>query len=76
MPNPKRRHSSQRGAKRRTHYKAQIQTLSTDKTTGETHLRHRAHWVENTLYYKGRPVIIKEVKEVAEETDTTEGGDA
>jgi large subunit ribosomal protein L32 len=76
MPNPKRRHSSQRGAKRRTHYKAQIQTLSTDKTTGETHLRHRAHWVENTLYYKGRPVIIKEVKEVVEETDTTEGGDA
>jgi large subunit ribosomal protein L32 len=66
MPNPKRRHSAQRGAKRRTHYKAQLQTLSIDKTTGETHLRHRAHWVENALYYKGRIVMTKAVKEVAE----------
>lgn len=64
MPNPKRRHSSQRGAKRRTHYKAQLQTLSKDKTTGETHLRHRAHWVENSLFYKGRVVLTKAVKEV------------
>ncbi len=72
MPNPKRRHSSQRGAKRRTHYKAQIQTLSTDKTTGETHLRHRAHWVENKLFYKGRVVLEKAVKEVA--TSEEEGG--
>ena len=43
MPNPKRRHSQQRSAKRRTHYKAVIDTLSTDKTTGEMHMRHRAH---------------------------------
>ena len=50
MPNPKRRHSQQRSAKRRTHYKAQIETLSTDKITGETHMRHRAHWVENKMY--------------------------
>ncbi|RYY63695.1 MAG: 50S ribosomal protein L32, partial [Chitinophagaceae bacterium] len=28
MPNPKRRHSQQRSAKRRTHYKAQETTLS------------------------------------------------
>jgi large subunit ribosomal protein L32 len=70
MPNPKRRHSSQRGAKRRTHYKALIPTLSTDKTTGETHLRHRAHWVENSLFYKGRVVMTKAVKEFAgDETD-------
>jgi large subunit ribosomal protein L32 len=71
MPNPKRRHSSQRGAKRRTHYKAVIQTLSTDKTTGETHLRHRAHWVENTLFYKGNAVMHKASKE-AEATDSAE----
>jgi large subunit ribosomal protein L32 len=77
MPNPKRRHSSQRGAKRRTHYKAQVQTLSTDKTTGETHLRHRAHWVENKLFYKGRVVMEKAIKEVAEAPeDTTTNGDA
>lgn len=59
MPNPKRRHSAQRGAKRRTHYKAVAATLSTDPTTGETHLRHRAHWVEGKLYYKGRVVMDK-----------------
>ncbi|HNB81351.1 MAG TPA: 50S ribosomal protein L32 [Chitinophagaceae bacterium] len=65
MPNPKRRHSQQRSAKRRTHYKASIDTLSTDKTTGETHMRHRAHWSENKLYYKGRVVLEKAVKEVS-----------
>ena len=65
MPNPKRRHSQQRGAKRRTHYKATIDTLSTDKTTGETHMRHRAHWVENKLFYRGRVVIEKPVKDEA-----------
>jgi large subunit ribosomal protein L32 len=57
MPNPKRRHSQQRGAKRRTHYKATAETWSIDKTTGESHLRHRAHWSENKLYYKGKLVI-------------------
>ena len=73
MPNPKRRHSQQRSAKRRTHYKATIDTLSTDKTTGEIHLRHRAHWVENQLFYKGRVVMEKAVKETAaEETDGAE----
>jgi large subunit ribosomal protein L32 len=75
MPNPKRRHSSQRGAKRRTHYKAVIQTLSTDKTTGETHLRHRAHWVENSLFYKGRIVMTKAAKEVETAADD-DGSDA
>ncbi|MBK7762344.1 MAG: 50S ribosomal protein L32 [Bacteroidetes bacterium] len=72
MPNPKRRHSQQRSAKRRTHYKATIDTLSTDKTTGEMHMRHRAHWSENKLYYKGRVVLEKAVKEVAPEEDNTE----
>ncbi|MFX8692512.1 50S ribosomal protein L32, partial [Acinetobacter baumannii] len=42
MPNPKRRHSQQSSAKRRTHYVAQEVTLSKDNTTGETHVRHRA----------------------------------
>ena len=32
MPNPKRRHSQQRSAKRRTHYKADAPTLSVDAT--------------------------------------------
>ena len=59
MPNPKRRHSQQRSAKRRTHYKASEATLSTDGTTGETHVRHRAHVSEGKLYYKGKVVSEK-----------------
>lgn len=63
MPNPKRRHSAQRGAKRRTHYKAVAATFSTDPVTGETHLRHRAHWSEDKLYYRGKVVIDKSATE-------------
>jgi large subunit ribosomal protein L32 len=59
MPNPKRRHSQQRSAKRRTHYKAEPTTLSTDSTTGEIHRRHRAHVSEGKLYYKGSVVSEK-----------------
>jgi len=57
MPNPKRRHSQQRSAKRRTHYKATAETFSVDPITGESHLRHRAHWSEGKLVYRGRTVI-------------------
>ncbi len=56
MPNPKRRHSQQRSAKRRTHYTATATTLSTDATSGETHVRHRAHVSEGKLMYKGKVV--------------------
>lgn len=59
MPNPKRRHSQQRSAKRRTHYKAVAATLSTDPTTGEIHVRHRAHVHEGKLIYKGQVVAEK-----------------
>jgi large subunit ribosomal protein L32 len=59
MPNPKRRHSQQRSAKRRTHYIAESVTLSKDATTGETHVRHRAHVSEGKLFYKGKLVSEK-----------------
>ena len=59
MPNPKRRHSQQRSAKRRTHYKASKLTLSKDSTTGELHVRHRAHVSEGKLFYKGTVVVEK-----------------
>ncbi len=59
MPNPKRRHSQQRSAKRRTHYKASATTLSVDPVTGLTHVRHRAHVSEGKLYYKGQVVAEK-----------------
>lgn len=57
MAHPKRRQSSQRQAKRRTHYKATVATFNTDPTTGESHLRHRAHWTEGKLYYRGKIVV-------------------
>ena len=59
MPNPKRRHSQQRSAKRRTHYKAQTVTLSKGTATGEIHVRHRAHVSEGKLFYKGKLVAEK-----------------
>ena len=59
MPNPKRRHSQQRSAKRRTHYKAEEVTLSKDTATGELHVRHRAYVSEGKLYYKGKVVSEK-----------------
>ncbi len=59
MPNPKRRHSQQRSAKRRTHYVAQEVTLTKDTTTGEMHVRHRAHVSEGKLFYKGKVVSEK-----------------
>ena len=59
MPNPKRRHSRTRRDKRRTHDKVALFTLSTDATTGATHIRHRAHWSEDKLYYKGKVVLDK-----------------
>ena len=59
MPNPKGRHSQQRSAKRRTHYKAEEVTLTKDAATGESHVRHRAHVSEGKLYYKGKVVAEK-----------------
>ena len=57
MPNPKRRFSKTRTAKRRTHQGAGTATLSTCSTTGETHLRHRAYKVGEDLYYNGKLVV-------------------
>lgn len=61
MPNPKRRWSSTRRDKRRTHYKLERKNLIVCPTTGELHLPHRAFWHEGKLYYKGKVVMEKEV---------------
>ena len=61
MAHPKRRQSSTRRDKRRTHYKAVAPTLSTCSETGEIHLRHRAYWHEGKMYYRGKVVLEKEV---------------
>jgi large subunit ribosomal protein L32 len=57
MPNPKRRHSKTRTAKRRTHQKAGVPTLSKDPNNGEVHLRHRAYKVGDDLYYNGKVLV-------------------
>jgi large subunit ribosomal protein L32 len=65
MPHPKRRHSSVRRDKRRTHYKAELPTLTVCPTTGQYHVPHTAHWYENKLYYRGK--ILLEGKESKKE---------
>ena len=57
MPNPKRKFSKTRAAKKRTHYKAFAKMIATCPTTGEAHLYHRAYIVEGDLYYKGKKIV-------------------
>lgn len=56
MPNPKRRHSKARSAKRRTHYKAVSPSISTCSNCGEIKLQHRA--CPNCGAYKGRTMFV------------------
>ena len=61
MAHPKRKQSTTRRDKRRTHYKASHQQIATCPTTGEAHLYHRAFWSEGKLYYKGKVIMEKGV---------------
>ena len=61
MAVPKRRSSSTRRDKRRTHQKAVAGNIATCPTTGQPHLFHRAHWFEGKLYYKGKVIAEKQV---------------
>ena len=66
MAHPKRRQSSTRRDKRRTHYKAVVPQLAKDATSGEMHLYHRAHWSDGKMYYRGK-VVIEKTAEATEE---------
>jgi large subunit ribosomal protein L32 len=66
MPNPKRRHSSTRRDKRRTHYKATPQTVTICPETGVAHTRHTGYVVEGNLYYKGKMIVENYKKTTAE----------
>jgi large subunit ribosomal protein L32 len=57
MAHPKRRHSSTRRDKRRSHDALTGKQLATDSATGEVHVLHRAHVYEGNLFYKGKMVI-------------------
>lgn len=53
MPNPKRRHSHQRTAKRRTHYTTSLPEISLYRGQGQTQFTLR-HFATADGYYKGR----------------------
>ena len=57
MAHPKRRISTARRDKRRSHDFGTPKTITTDPITGEIHLRHRAHVFEGNLMYKGKMVV-------------------
>ncbi|MBC7892664.1 MAG: 50S ribosomal protein L32 [Sphingobacteriaceae bacterium] len=64
MAHPKRRHSTARRDKRRTHDKLTPKALATDPTTGEVHQFHRAHVHEGNLVYRGKVMIENYAKTV------------
>lgn len=55
MPNPKRRHSKARSAKRRTHYKAVASTVVECPNCNEPKLAHAA--CPSCGYYNGRRAL-------------------
>lgn len=57
MAHPKRKQSTTRRDKRRTHYKTSAPVVAVCKVTGEPHQYHRAYWYEGKMYYKGQVVI-------------------
>lgn len=57
MPHPKKRHSTSRRDKRRTHVKLAAPALVVCPVTGVVHTPHRAFWHEDKLYYKGKIVM-------------------
>ena len=57
MAHPKRKTSTTRRDKRRTHYKAVAKNVATCAVTGEAHLRHHAYVSEGNLFLKGQMVI-------------------
>jgi len=58
MAHPKRKISKSRRDKRRTHYKAEVPTMTQESQSGETTLSHRAAVVKEgnkkVYYYNGR----------------------
>lgn len=65
MPNPKRQHSRQRGAKRRTHWKARVASLSPCSNCSKPIVPHRV--CPFCGHYKGEQIVIIEKKVKKEE---------
>ncbi len=60
MPHPKRRFSTTRTKKRRTHYKAEAQTIAVCSNCGAPVIYHRV--CSECGFYKGKPAIEKTEK--------------
>lgn len=70
MAHPKSRVSKQRKRKRRTHYKATAPTISIDPSSGETHLRHRAHLDgQGNLLYRGSVLVASSIAQTEDEDE-------
>lgn len=54
MPNPKRRHSHQRTAKRRTNYGTELPEVTGNRQAGSDFVVHLRHHATPDGYYKGR----------------------
>ena len=52
MAHPKRRQSKSRQNKRRKNINVENPQIASCKTTGQSHIYHRAHEQEGKLYYK------------------------
>lgn len=63
MAHPKRRHSSTRRDKRRTHDALVAPVLVTCPVTGVLHRPHHGYWHDGKLYYKGELVRSREAAE-------------
>ena len=71
MAHPKRRQSSTRRDKRRTHDKLTPKAVTICPNTGELHLRHKAYVVDGDLYHNGK-VAIKDFAPVAAAASSTD----
>ncbi|OUJ74427.1 50S ribosomal protein L32 [Hymenobacter crusticola] len=71
MAHPKRRQSSTRRDKRRTHDKLTPKAVTICPNTGELHLRHKAYVVDGDLYHNGK-VAVKNFAPVAAAAPSTD----
>ena len=61
MAHPKWKTSKARKRKRRTHLKAEMPQISTCANTGEKHVYHKAYYVGDDLYYRGKVLVKGEI---------------
>ncbi len=64
MAHPKRKISTTRRDKRRTHHNLKLINFVLCPITGKSHLPHRAFWHEDKLYYRGKIVIDNSISTV------------